>query len=306
MLRLAAVNGGLMIRKAFLCTVFFLCAHISTLFASEEIITRDSPFLLSSPVVSNKVESYPTDSKFKEGYLYRPTLKDEKPSESKHVTYEMTMADKAAIDSAFWTKCLAILAFLQGVMFFWQLYLMRLTMKESRLGMEKNDMESRVRLRSYVSMGLQSSYNIRNGEVLEGITVKLLLSNVGQTPAVIKDAFINIRIVGLGDELPDGGIDIIPENRLHVSLGNKEPEAFGMNYLSRSLIVDTYKKKRIFLFSVIRYHDVFETEHEIVRASEFIIRENPQIIEAQGRNWKSELESGLVSFNTVYNYGWST
>lgn len=166
---------------------------------------------------------------------------------------------------------------------------------------------ARRQLRAYLTITEIRPTIYAPNNVLESISLSMMVASMGQTPGTVFDAFINKRVVPLGSPLPDGEVERKTAARLAVTVGTGEPQAFGNNSLSRQQMIDSIEGRAInYLFCVIRYTDIFGDEHEIVRATEFVLLPHPDEVERDGFLWADLGKQKIATGRTVLNYGHST
>jgi hypothetical protein len=164
-------------------------------------------------------------------------------------------------------------------------------------------------LRAYVVIDLMTAdIDFKDG-VLRGIGFGALISNVGQTPARIFDAFSDCWLVPKGSPLPEANLFPKDDVVLDVSLGNtKGSQNVAKVYYTRNelecLNAGTHA---LIIFTVIRYRDIYERVQEVIRASEVVLILSLNEIEsAMSRKELSDFDAKPIGIFTIPNYGKST
>jgi hypothetical protein len=167
------------------------------------------------------------------------------------------------------------------------------------------EQEFRLRLRAYLVLEeITLAVQLDNGR-FQSLHVGAKVSNAGQTPGHVFHGFTNLRIVPHGEPVPDdGGIYVVPLNRISVSVG-REPQNFGYRDLDRRTIVRAGKGKvDIYLYSIIRYTDIFEDHHEIIRGTQLAVHLDVEAFEKNGGVWDPKMVNAFGT-GTIPDFGWS-
>jgi len=144
-------------------------------------------------------------------------------------------------------------------------------------------------------------------QALHEIVCQIKVTSVGQTPATVFDAFINVRVIGSNDPFPDGGTAIRPNRNVFVTVGTGNPQIFAQNKIDRQTIIEIFTGlKKVYFFYVVRYLDIFGKEREIVSASQLIVNEHPETIEKVDTGWHVAKDNRVLVLTTVPNFGHST
>jgi hypothetical protein len=171
------------------------------------------------------------------------------------------------------------------------------------------DEESYRRLRAYVILeAVQVAPDFREG-ILHGIAVSARVKNVGQTPGTVFEARSDGWLVPIGDPFPTANLVKKDDGKLHVTLGNTpDAQIFANIYYDRNeLLKLSQKLHNLYVFTIIRYTDIFENEHEIVRASQIWFNGDVREFETQlNLGQAPQFNAGPISIRTVPNYGKST
>jgi hypothetical protein len=207
---------------------------------------------------------------------------------------------------AFWAAWMFITSFLAAIAAIIGLILLRWTWSETRRTADVTRDIGEAQLRPYLIFeGFDIGLDVDAGKLL-GAKIRANVRNTGQTPAIQLDAFINVRICGPNDPIPDVEINFGATPPLLTSIGRDARTLAGGVEISRADLTSVANgMSRIYLYTATSYYS-FTNRDEVrhtVGTSILRVIYHPEKFEARGGDWGRLEVDKFAQFDTVPDQG---